>query len=250
MPKLHELIAALPDRAAAAKANVDETVGAFSHKANDLFAGQLTVVTAIDDARKSELDIREEKEITTTVHNRLNYTFGLIAKALDVQYQVDLSNMVAKADLIVNGVTIAKDVPATTLLHIEKQTRAWMEMVKKAPTLATGINWVEDSSKGANVYKTATPVQRAKTETIPYGLILAPATEKFQAQVVKETKVNVIARIDETKWSGMIPSLAKAEILSRLQELSIAAQTARQRANEVAAVEEKLGEVLVKFIMG
>jgi hypothetical protein len=249
--KLHELIAALPDRQSAARANVEETTAVFKHKGADLFTGFLKITKSLTEERQTELDAREEKDVVTTVRNRLDYTFALIAKAVDLQLQVDTSNQHAVADLIIGDKVIATGVPGITLLHIENAARkVWMDLVAGAPTLPTGVTWEEDPDKPKNVWRSKHPVERTRTEKQFYPLQLAPATDKHPAQVSKETKDVIIAKTTETSWNGMIPSQEKADILARLQELMIAAQAARQRANETVAKTPTIGAAIVKFIFG
>jgi hypothetical protein len=249
--KLHELIAALPDRQSAARTNVEETTAVFKHKGNDLFTGFLKVTNSLTEDRQAELDSREEKEVVTTVRNRLDYTFALIAKAIDLQLQVDTTNQHALADLVIRGQVIAENVPGITLLHIENAARkVWMDLIAGAPTLPTGVTWEVDTDKPKNVWRSKHPIERTRTEKQFYPLTLSPATDKHPAQVSKETKDVTIAKITETHWNGMIPSQEKADILARLQELMIAAQAARQRANEAVAKTPTIGEALVKYIFG
>lgn len=242
--KLHEYLAASADRAAAATANITETVGVFKGKASDLFFGNVKIKTALDAARQAELDGREDKPIQSSVMQRLDYTLDLLTKSIDVQATIAATNQIAKASIVVDNKVLAADVPVSALLDLEKQVRAVMEMVKEAPTLPTGQDWELDPSKGDNVWKTKVPRVTTHTEKQPYSLVLLSPTDKHPGQAVEKSRDVVIAKTEETQWNSMMPSLQKAQILARLQELHIAVQQARQRANETIAVPISLGSII------
>jgi len=250
-PKLYELVSAREDRKKSASASLTETTAHFKQKGSDLFLGHVKITTALSEDRKLELDAREEKVCPSAVIRKLEYTFDLVAKDIDVSASVDASNRTAVGDIIVGNKVIAKDVPVPTLLALEKRIRSEvLPMIEGAPTLTTGTAWELDSSKGGNIFKTVNEISRNKEEKGWEVLTLAPATDKFPAQVSKEVKVVVVAVTKETQWSGMIPSQEKADMISRVHELLIAIVAARNRANDVEATELQIGKNITNHILG
>jgi hypothetical protein len=65
----------------------------------------------------------ETKEMDTTVKEKLEYFLKSMVQSVDVTASKDATNQVAIADLEVNGVVVAKDLPATTLLTLETKVK-------------------------------------------------------------------------------------------------------------------------------
>lgn len=248
--KLHQLIAALPDRQAAASRNVAETIGYFTKQAAEHFTGFVKVTTALDANRAAELEKTDEKPVVTNVHQRLDYTTRLILKAFDVQRMMDEANCTAKADVVFDGVTILKQVPAITLLNLEKQLGIIADMIEKSPTRPSDREWVQDPDRGQHFWIAKQPKVGNITEQQPYSLVLLQPTDKHPGQAIKEVKVVPIARVSETARSGAIVSQEKAYLLARIQELKEAVTRARQLANETAVTQVSALEELMQAVFG
>jgi hypothetical protein len=245
MPKLHELLAVQTNLDGQYNAMKDETIKVF--KRAEAFTKTVTEKKHFND-EDSKLDVSETKDITTTVDERLKYLLtGAFTRYLDVSYQLDLSNQKAVADLVVAGQTIAKDVPATMLLQMEKDLAQLRVIVAEAPTLQAGPVWVKD--EGENLFVTAEPIVTFTTRKTMKPVILVPATDKHPAQVEKINEDVAIAKITKKTWSGMLTSVAKAAILSRIDALLVATKKARQRANNVEAATDKIGFAVANFIL-
>lgn len=79
----------------------------------------------------------EHKEMVTTVHDKLDYMLNQhIVPYLDAVLQKERANQDAKADIVVDGIVLAKDVPATFLLGLEEKLKRVHEVLDKIPTLA------------------------------------------------------------------------------------------------------------------
>lgn len=245
----HELIAVQGDLTAKTKAVIAETLKIFTGKP-ELFLGSFKQTRAYAAERSQGIDLDEYKELTTTAVDRINYTLDAIKDEVNARASLDQTNCSAKADLVVDGVTIAKDVPAVSLLLLEQQAGAWLEIYTSAPTLANGVSWKEDSSKGKNVFVCEHPIVRTKTEKQSSAVVLAPATDKHPAQVKEVINDVPVASITETTWSGMISSAFKHAGADRVQKLKIAAKEARQRANSQPVVVSTLGTAVVNYLQG
>ena len=249
MSKLHQLIAVQADSDAKTKAILDESAKVFSSK-SDLFWGSVKTVKAFDQARSQELDSTEYKERATTVPDRLEYSFKTIAENLNVIAQIDATNAKARADLVIDGKTILKDVPAVTLLALEREGKKWLEMIRHAPTLPSGIAWEPAPQEGKHVFVTKHPTVNKRTEKVSTPVVLYAATKEHPAQV-KENIINIpVADITETTYSGMISSADKAALLERVEKLIRAAKEARTRANDAEVIPIKIGEEISSFILG
>ena len=248
MPKLHQLIAVQADSDAKNKALIDESAKVFSNK-SDLFWGSVKTVKAFDQARSQEIDSTEYKERATTVPERLDYTFQSIADNLNLIAQIDATNAIARADLVIDGQVLLKDVPAVTLLALEREGKKWLELIRHSPTLPHGIAWEPAPQEGKNVFVTKHPVVNKKTEKVSTPVVLYAATKEHPAQV-KENIINIpIADITETTYSGMISSADKAALLDRVEKIIRAAKEARTRANEAEVVPLKIGREIASFIL-
>lgn len=251
MAELHELLAVEADKQALFKSRVDETVSIFSGKP-DLFLGTEKHLESLSD----ELDentlsgFDEFHELTTTVKDKLRQTFEFVNEYVDVNLQKEVTNQTAKADLVLDGITIATGLPATFLLGLESKLKTIRVMFEAIPVLAPGIAWVPDPGKGADVFKTKNPQKKFKTAKTFKHKVLYEATDKHPAQIEKwEETVNVGMYV-QTVWSGMITSAEKAIMLTKLDKLIQATKQARQRANCEEVQERKIGLELMNYLIG
>lgn len=244
MTKMHEIIAAEPSVTAAYNNIREETLKVFDKP--DHFLRTTTTKTHFD-SEQSRLDVTETKDMVTTVKDRMKYMLeGSFTRYVDIQLQKDATNQVAKADLVVNGQAVLKDVPATMLLQLEKELAKLREVVAKAPTLQPGPVWVKD--EGVNLFVTDLPVTFTTKKTMR-PVVLVEATDKHPAQVEKVSEDVPVAKVDRRVWSGMLTSVEKSEILGRLDVLLVAAKKARQRANGADVIKSKIGKTLTDFIL-
>lgn len=247
---IHQKLAVLTPRQMRLKTVSEETFHFFKEKSSLLDASVKTTV-AIDDATKALHDGVEYKERTTSVEARLAYQFGVFVEEIDIVATIDRANQTAKADLVVDGKTIAKDLPVATLMSIEARLQAARAMIINAPTLQEGIAWEADLTKGRGVYITKHPIVRKKTEKTIVPVTLAPATDKHPAQVTTVNKDLPVATITELQESGRTTSARKAELLDNIQKYEDACKTARQKANETPAPDFNIGDLIFnKGILG
>lgn len=244
--KMHELIAAEPSVAAVFNSMKEETLKTFGKP--DMFLRQVTTKNHFAESDR-QLDTTTVKEMTTTVAERLRYTLEKsFASYLDIEAQMDATNQQAKADLIVGGVTLLKDMPAATLLQFEKDFKTVRDMILAAPTLAPGKEWVVDMNEN-NVYKTSKADVNFATRKTMRPVVLYEATDKHPAQVKEVNEDVPIAKIETMTFSGMMTSRDKADMLSRVDALLIGAKRARQRANSIEASRVKVGKTIVNYIL-
>lgn len=245
--KLHEIIAVDQGLKATAKKINQETITTFE-KRDEHFAGIAREIRyfADEDAR---LNADEGKELVTTVAERLLYGTEANIRALDVFLRKEATNQIAKADIVVGDVVLAKDVPATALLGLETKLTEIRQVYEKIPTLAPGRKWVpapDIRAKGA--YRGEAPDVTFRGKKVSRPIVLAPATTEHPAQVQLVTDDINVAKITATHVSGMMTSADKSLLLERIDRLLRAVKRARQRANSAEADMRKIGADIFAFI--
>lgn len=246
MGQLHELLAVEADRKKTAERLVSESIKTF-HKEN-LFTGSVKRTEMFDDEATKIAD--EHLKLEATVGENLNYSLNALVKYWDTVAQKDATNANAKADVIVNGKVILKDVPGTTLLGMEKKLNELRNLFNSTPTLPPGIDWELDVSfEKIGVYKAKHDIETIKTQKDVEFREVSPATKEHPAQVAQVNVSKDIGKFITTKWSGMITPYSKAKMISNLEVLIGAFKKARQRANGETTVDIKIGKELIDFIM-
>ena len=249
MPKQHALLAVLATKKKTADDTLADTKRTFG-KIDTYFSGSVKTTKAHDEARSKELDGTEHQALTTTVPVKLQHTTGLLAGYLDVICAIDTGNTIAKADFVLGGKTVLENVPAPTLIAIEREFKKLLEVLKDAPTHPLGKEWEEDKdAQHPGTYKTVHDVVTKRTEQTIVAQVLAPATDKHPAQVDKLSVQKAIADITTSFQTGTISSAEKARLCERCQEIITAAAEALTRANDVEVNAAKIGDKLYAFVL-
>jgi len=248
MAELHELLAVEPDLAGTYAKILGETKANFT-KLKDRYSGSIKRVEFVDESAMKEAD--EHKQLDDTVPNKLDYTAEHIIRYLDAVLQKEATNMSATDDIIVDGVKIAENVPATFLLGLEKKLKKIRdEVYATIPTLQPGIKWEKDESMGEHVYKRVHPEENYRTKKIRKNHVLYEATDHHPAQVEMFTEDERIAKVVTDHWCGMIYPAEKSAILVRIDKLMRAVKKARQRANKTEVIERTIGKEIFDYING
>lgn len=244
---LHELLAVEGDLEGAHKKILEETRNTFTKKADHFFGQHRKLQMFADDG----VEYPEEfKELDTTVNQKLEYLAGTEIRYFNALLGKESTNQVAVADLIVDGVTLGTDLPATFLLGMETRLKHLRAVYEAIPTLRPGISWVKDESMGEDIYKTEKPDEKLKTETVVEPIVLYEATKEHPAQIKEVSKTRNVGKYITTTWSGMISSAEKSVILERIDKLIRAVKQARQRANTTEVVKRTIGKELFDYIHG
>ena len=244
--KLYELLATESELAGVFKNIITETGTNFLKKA-DRYTGYHTEVKYFDESAPREADTHVK--VDDTVPSKLAYTAGHITAYLDAVLQKESANQKAMADVVIDGVVIATDVPATFLLGLEtKLKKVRDEVYAKIPTLQPSIHWDVDTNEMEGVFKKRDSDEKFRTKKMMKNHVRAAATDKHPAQVDVYNEDEKIARIVTDTWCGMISSAEKSRLLNKVDALIRAVKTARQRANSVKVDDVKIGEKLFGFI--
>jgi hypothetical protein len=153
----------------------------------------------------------------------------------------------AKADVVVDGQPLLRQVPATYLLFLEKQLVDLHTFVKKLPVLDASEAWNYDAS--ADSWATE-PVQTLRTKKTPRNHVKAEATDKHPAQVEVYYEDVTVGYWRTVKFSGALPAQRVNELLARVEKLQEAVKFAREEANSIEVEEQKVGGVFLDYLFG
>ena len=250
MAHLHELLAAEKDIVSKTNKLIIEGRETFA-KRHDHFDGFSKIYKADrEDGVFEEESLTERKEIVTTVEAKLRYVMSALKNQIDVRLQKDRTNCIAKADIVVDGIVLATDVPATTLLTLEDQMRELRSVIEVIPTLEPGIKWVPAPEVGENVRATEHPIVSIRTKKQVVYKEVSKATDKHPAQIVPEQVDLPFGRYTTVKFTGRISPAEKMRLMDRLEHLTIAIKQARARANETEVVSVTISDNLLGFVLG
>ena len=170
-----------------------------------------------------------------------------LTRLFDVVATQDVANCSAKADVVVDGRTILPEVPVTYLLFLEKQLTDLQTFVEKLPTLDPAINWTFNDAAG---FYAADPVQTTRTNKVMRNHVLAAATEKHPAQVQSYTEDVIVGYWTTIKFSGALPATEVRAMVERLTKLREAVKFAREAANSIEVVDQKVGDAVLRYLFG
>lgn len=172
---------------------------------------------------------------------------AVMARLFDVVATKDKTNCYAVADIVVDGRTLATQVPVTNLLFIEKQLTDLRTFISKLPTLDPSDEWTWDDNSLAYV---SAPVQTVRSKKVPRNHVLAPATDRHPAQVQVWHEDVAVGTWTTVKRSGALPAREVAEALARVDALRDAVKQARERANTVEVTDLLIGKAITDYVFG
>ena len=159
----------------------------------------------------------------------------------------DFTNCNAKADIVVDGETLLKAVPATYILFLEKQLAELHNFAKKIPTLDPSETWHYDAGQDCYASDVA---QTIRTKKVPRPIVAYEATDKHPAQVVMHQEDIPEGTWHTVKYSGAIPAKEVNEIVERIEKLQRAVKFAREEANRTTALQQEVGAKVLKYVFG
>ena len=194
----------------------------------------------------------EYKEVESTVQEQLDYAGSELSKYWDASLQKEEANQRAKADIIVDGKVLSKDVPVTILLAMETKLLSAQAMYNAIPTLDASKAWEPDSTYAKdNVFRTKNASERMQEIVSKDWKEVSAATVQHKAQIVQTEKRETVGKYVQYDYSGALTSIDKAQKLERLTKLIRAVKMARQRANgTVVNTKLSIGSTLIDYING
>ncbi len=188
----------------------------------------------------------EVKRVQIRVQDALAKVGEALTDLLNTTAIKDFTNMIAKADVVVDGKILLEGAPVTYLLFLEKELRDLRTFVEKFFELDAASEWVFNPNTG--LHQTP-PVTTQKTAKIQEAVVVVQATDKFPAQVKDQTRDVVIGNWTIVNHSGGMSASQKEKLLRRITKLEEAVKNARERANLVEIVEVSPGQALMKFLL-
>lgn len=189
----------------------------------------------------------ESTKVQLKADEIIRKTVATLTKLFDVTATKDWANCKARADVVVDGNTLLKDVPATYLLFLEKQLVDLHTFIKKLPELDASETWNFDAS--ADCWATE-PVQTVRTKKVPRNHVKAEATEKHPAQVEVYYEDITVGYWRTVKFSGALPAQRVNELLTRVEKLQEAVKFAREEANNLEVEDIKTGAAIFSYLFG
>lgn len=169
-----------------------------------------------------------------------------LTRLFDVIFEKDLTNTVARADVVIDGRVLIPYAPVTYLLWVEKRLIDLRTFVEKWPTLDPAEEWRYDTANG--VYATL-GAETTRTMKTPRPLVKAPATDKHPAQVDVYTVDVVVGWWRTIKHSGATEPTKRQATLDRIEALLAAVRQAREAANSIDVADvDHPGEAVLAYI--
>lgn len=187
----------------------------------------------------------ESTRVQLRAHEVITEATEVLTELFDVTATKDWGNCESKADVVVDGEVIAKDVPVTYLLFLEKQMSDLKTFVEKLPVLDPSEVWRFDEA--ADCYATD-PVETTRTKKIPRNHVKAEATEHHPAQVEVYYEDVVVGHWTIIKYSGALPQRRINELAKRVEKLAKAVKFAREEANARKVEKVYVGKKVLDYL--
>jgi hypothetical protein len=243
VPKLNQVIAAEKSVKGRAQARFTEAYHQLQKLA--LLTG-ITKSYAVRDEDGEQLP-PEKTLVQVRVPEVLNAVQGALTEMFDLVATKDRTNCKAKADVVVDGRVLLAGMPVATLLFLEKQLVDLRTVVGKIPVLDAAEVWHFD--RAVDAWATQ-PVQTIRTKKVPRNHVKAPATDKHPAQVEVYFEDTPVGTWSTTRFSGAMPASRVRELLDRIDTLATAVKFAREEANSIEVMEEKIGAPVFGYLFG
>lgn len=189
----------------------------------------------------------ENQRVVLKVQEVVEGAKRALVELFDIVATKDASNCKARANVVVDGTVILTDVPATTLVFLEKQLVNVRTFISKIPTLDPGESWKFNKEQDCFA---SDPVETVRTKKVPKNHVKAEATQHHPAQVEVFYEDIPLGRWRTTKFSGCKPVQEVNQLLERVEKLQKAVKIAREEANNTEAVTLKVGENIFLYLFG
>ena len=224
MPKLHQIIALADGKKARAVSGLTELHKL--HQKTDLLNGIARTYRPIND--EGEKLPSEAKLVQLRISESIERARAILTDVIDIVATQDVANTTAFADVIVDGKTIIRHVPATHLLFLGKQLTDLHTFVAKFPVLDPAEKWSKNGDSGDYATQASESI---RTKKVPRNNVKYDATDKHPAQVETWMEDVPVGYWSTIKYSGGIPDADRRAMLARIVKLQEAVRTARGEAN-------------------
>jgi hypothetical protein len=211
----------------------------------DLITGLQRTYQPHEDAGERFPD--ESKVVQLRVEDVLRDVSRRLAKLFDVTGTRDYTNMVANADVVVNGVVLVANAPVTYLLFLEKQLKDLRALVLKLPTLDPTKVWAYDPDQRIHV---ASPVVTSRSKKVIKTLVKYEATDRHPAQTEVYQEDVAVGNWTAIHQSGAMSVARRDDLLARLETLTEAVKFARESANRTDVVDVRgMGDRVLNYVL-
>jgi len=244
MPKLNQIVA-IED---GTKKRDHKEISAIykSLQKPDLFNGFFRTYTPIND--EDIVYPAEQKNVQQKCHELLELVKSNKIELWNVIATKDYANCQAKADIVVDGVALASDVPVTHLLFLEKQLNDLKDFILKLPVLDPTKTWGFDSNK--DLYVSQFVEERLKTKKIHKSVIKFEPSEHTPGDADVVTVDEPEGRWKQEDVSAAFPANKIREVMTRVTKLQEAVKFAREEANSLEVEKQKIAEGMLEYIFG
>lgn len=241
MAKLNQIIAVEKDIASKTHRVITDAYHSFQKE------GLLTGISRTYRPKDEEGDRLPHESIKVQVKGEqvVENVFNEFAKLFNITATKDYGNCEAKANIVINGVTIAEQVPATFLLFLEKKLVDIHTFVQKLPILDAGEDWHKDTAQ--DTWATST-IETTRTKKVPKNHVKAEATDKHPAQVEIYFEDIITGYWSTTKYSGKFSATYINQMLERVDKLRQAVKFAREEANSTQVIRQEIGNQIVAYL--
>lgn len=245
MGNLHQLLAVKKDLAQRANEIMGETKAVLGKK--HLFQGSMRKYKPFDDQGELTDEAVEQESLSYTVGEKLAWFSDEFTKLIDCEFQIDETNMSAKACVRVTGLALP-EVPATFLLDLIGLIEKIKKVYTQAQVLDPKNEWLLAPSAGDGVYKSDLDEVAFRTRKVLRHKVIVPATKEHPAQVEKWGEDERIGKFIKKIWSGALTAQQKALLLGRLDTLLIATRKALAEANECEHKNDKIATTIFEWL--
>jgi hypothetical protein len=241
--QLHQIIAL--EKGAKSRAAADYSAALANLGKVNLLAGRSRTYKPLEDGGTELPPESQRVQLRTT--EVLADVRTALTRLFDITLTKDVANATATAPIVVDGQTVAADVPVSYLLWLEKRLVELADLVKRLPVLDPVASWQYDDN--ADVYRTE-PVRTLRTRKVPRNHVLAEATKEHPAQVQVFTEDVPEGTWTTVELSGALPQTRVNDIKGKLAKLTDAVRAAREQANSATITDHEIGDAVFGYLFG
>lgn len=187
----------------------------------------------------------ESKNVQVKVKDALREIHDRNRELFDLVLTKDTGNQTARADVVVDGTVVIKDVPVPTLLFLEKQLEDMHTIVSKLPVLDPAEQWKLDEAQGLYV---TPPIETVKTKKQKKAIVMYPHSAEHPAQTQLIDDDIIVGTWTMIKHSGAIPNDKRQALVRKVETLQKAVKQAREEANMAEVAELRMGDTVFSYL--
>lgn len=241
--KVHQIVAVI--KSVKSKSEGALTSAYHIIQKQDLFEGFVRTYRPLNEETGEKLP-PENKVVQHKVKDVVDSFSVALADLINQTVSLDRGNSLAKADIVVDGVVLVRDIPSTSLIALEKQFTNLQTFISKLPVLDQSKEWSFDGAKNLFATKTVENPRSIKKDT---AITLAAASDKFAAQVQLVKEDVCVGYFSKTDLSSAMMPGVKQKLLDNVQKLVRAIKIAREQANTAEVeIENTVGQTLLSYV--